>query len=171
MFIYSHHASAVCYIIPLFPTYMWQYQYIAIYHLNFKTATKELCYSVKRSWLVGNMNFKFKYNSLGWFFVSAMPTGRTRLLFPAFAQFSLFCLALFPFSTQGYHLLVLLLFSPKFALQVAPETFSFYHELYEALCMSIAHSNSNTSRYYITSILNFLHGFQNVLGFSLKREL
>lgn len=73
----------------------------------------------------------------------------------AFAQFSLFRLALFPFQLKASAfaavIVVRLRMFSSFALQFAPETFSFYHELCEVLYIAITYSYSNMEEYYITN--------------------
>lgn len=102
------------------------------------------------------MDFKFKYNFLGWFFVSAMPTGKVR---SAFAQFSLFRLALFPFRLKASRAAALAVVFPSlrsFALQLRSRNFLFLSwVMWRAIHgYSDVYSCSNIDSCYIT-ILKF----------------
>lgn len=113
-------------------------------------------------------NFKFKYNLLGRFFVSATPTvnSASRNVFPACAQFSLFCLALFAFKSRLALLLLLsMLFSPC-RRQLCSRNFLFL--LLRAVVVHklpthrVSYGNELYNKFKIS------HGIPNVLVFSLN---
>lgn len=80
-------------------------RYIKNFTWSFIKHEQELCYSVKRSRLADEPNFKFKYNFAGNDFLFQPRQRASIALWNAFsclcAQFSLFRLALFPFQLKA----------------------------------------------------------------------